>query len=164
MIVIADTSPLNYLIRLGHADLLRVIYGDVFVPSAVLRELRHPEASAEVSAWASAPPAWLGEVHVSQMDTSLPAELALGEREAISLTVQVKADLLLMDERAGRQQAESRKIAIAGTLAVLLVAAARGHIDFPASIAQLKRFGFRISKPLEALLVARSEQSKEPRL
>jgi predicted nucleic acid-binding protein len=55
MIVIADTSPLNYLIRLGQSDLLRNIYGRVLVPRAVLTELKHPEAPAEVRAWASAP-------------------------------------------------------------------------------------------------------------
>jgi predicted nucleic acid-binding protein len=33
MIVIADTSPLNYLIRLGHPEVLRDIYGRVLVPN-----------------------------------------------------------------------------------------------------------------------------------
>jgi len=50
MIVVADTSPLNYLIRLGHPEVLRDIYGRVLVPHAVLIELRHPEAPPEVSA------------------------------------------------------------------------------------------------------------------
>jgi len=61
MIVIADTSPLHYLIRLGHADLLREIYGRVLVPPAVLMERKHPEAPPEVRAWACQPPAWLEE-------------------------------------------------------------------------------------------------------
>jgi predicted nucleic acid-binding protein len=56
MIVVADTSPLNYLIRLGHPDVLREIYGRVLVPRAVLIEMQHPEAPPEVRAWASAPP------------------------------------------------------------------------------------------------------------
>ena len=48
MIVAADTSPLNYLIRLGRPDVLREIYGRVLVPHAVLMEMQHPEAPAEV--------------------------------------------------------------------------------------------------------------------
>jgi len=44
VIVVADTTPLNYLIQLGHADLLRHIYGRVVVPSAVMQEMQHPEA------------------------------------------------------------------------------------------------------------------------
>jgi predicted nucleic acid-binding protein len=50
MIVIADTSPLNYLIRLGHSDLLQVIYGRVLVPPAVLMEMKHRESPHEVRA------------------------------------------------------------------------------------------------------------------
>jgi predicted nucleic acid-binding protein len=81
MIVIADTSPLNYLIRLGHSDLLREIYGRVLVPPAVLTEMKHPEAPAEVRAWACQPPAWLEVMQVQQVDASIPAELGIGERE-----------------------------------------------------------------------------------
>ena len=48
MIVVADTSPLNYLIRLGHLLVLQEIYGRVLVPHAVLIEMQHPEAPPEV--------------------------------------------------------------------------------------------------------------------
>src|SRR5271157_5277035 len=106
MIVVADTSPLNYLIRLGRPDVLREIYGRVVVPRAVLAELLHPEAPPEVSAWASAPPVWLETMQVRQLDPSLAAELGAGEREAISLALEVHADVLLIDERAGRREAE----------------------------------------------------------
>jgi len=40
MIVVADTSPLNYLIRLGRPYVLREIYGRVLVPRAVLVEMQ----------------------------------------------------------------------------------------------------------------------------
>jgi len=43
MIVIADTSPLNYLVLIGQADLLQRLYRRVVIPEAVLRELSHPE-------------------------------------------------------------------------------------------------------------------------
>jgi predicted nucleic acid-binding protein len=36
MIVVADTSPLNYLNLLGQIDLLHVLYGRILVPHAVL--------------------------------------------------------------------------------------------------------------------------------
>jgi predicted nucleic acid-binding protein len=42
MIVVADTSPLNYLIRFGHPNVLHKIYGRVLVPRAVLIEMQHP--------------------------------------------------------------------------------------------------------------------------
>jgi predicted nucleic acid-binding protein len=51
MIVIADTSPLSYLIRLGHVGVLQSIYGQVVVPPAVLNEILHPYAQALVLLW-----------------------------------------------------------------------------------------------------------------
>jgi predicted nucleic acid-binding protein len=160
MVVVADTSPLNYLVRLGHPDILHEIYGRVLVPLAVLRELQHPDAPPEVRLWASSPPLWLESMQVQQMDTSLAAELGIGEREAISLAIQVKADLLLIDERAGRQAAEARQIKIAGTLAVLLEAALLGYFEFPAALEKLRACGFRVSRPVEAVMLARYAQAR----
>ena len=161
MIVVADTSPLNYLIRLGHPDVLREIYGRVLVPHAVLIEMRHPEAPAEVRAWASAPPEWLEEREVQQIDATLAKERGAGEREAISLALEVKAEILLIDERAGRQQARARHIEVAGTLAVLLQASLRGYFDFPVALKQLRQYGFRASQAVEAVMLARYEQAKK---
>ena len=59
MIVIADTSPLNYLILIGEAEVLRRLYGRVVIPEAVLRELQNPQAPAKVAEWIAQPPAWL---------------------------------------------------------------------------------------------------------
>jgi predicted nucleic acid-binding protein len=161
MIVVADTSPLNYPISLGHPDILQEIYGRVLVPHAVLIEMQHPEAPSEVRAWASAPPAWLEERDAQQIDGSLAAELGAGEREAISLALEVDADVLLIDGRAGRQEAEARHIEVAGTLAVLLQASLRGFFDFPDAIKQLRQYGFRASRPVEALMLSRYEQAQK---
>ena len=158
MIVVADTSPLNYLIRLGHPNVLHKIYGRVLVPHAVLIEMKHPEAPTEVRAWASTPPSWLGERQVEQVDESLAAELGAGEREAITLALEVGADDVLIDERAGRKK--ERHIKVAGTLAVLLEASLRGYFELPEAMKQLRQYGFWASRPVEALMLARYEQSK----
>ena len=41
MIVVSDTSPLNYLILLSHVDVLPRLFGQVYVPPSVLNELQH---------------------------------------------------------------------------------------------------------------------------
>jgi hypothetical protein len=56
MIIVADTSPLNYLVLLGHIEILAKIYAEVLVPQTVLDELQDSDAPAEVRAWVSAPP------------------------------------------------------------------------------------------------------------
>jgi predicted nucleic acid-binding protein len=160
MIVVADPSPLNYLIRLGHPEVLQEIYGRVLVPEAVLAEMRHPEAPSEVRAWALAPPNWIELMHVRELDATLSVELGVGEREATSLALEVRADLLLIDERAGRAEAESRRIPVAGTLAVLLQASLRGYFDFPEVVGRLRGFGFRVSAKVEAVMLARYEDAR----
>jgi len=39
-VVIADTSPLNYLVLIGQIELLRRLYGKVLIPTEVLAEHR----------------------------------------------------------------------------------------------------------------------------
>ena len=57
MIVVCDTSPLNYLVLIQHAEVLPSLFGRVIAPPAVMAELQHPGAPTIVRAWAAAPPA-----------------------------------------------------------------------------------------------------------
>ena len=40
MIVVADTSPLHYLVLLEHTQVLQHLYGRIIIPRAVVRELQ----------------------------------------------------------------------------------------------------------------------------
>jgi predicted nucleic acid-binding protein len=51
MIVVADASPLNYLIQINCDTILPELYERVFVPASVIEELRHPSAPLTVAAW-----------------------------------------------------------------------------------------------------------------
>jgi hypothetical protein len=85
MIVVADTSPLNYLIQIDCDGVLPALYQTVLVPLGVVEELKSPKAPAAVSAWTNNIPVWI-EVH--QPAASLDTELSFldrGEREAIQL-------------------------------------------------------------------------------
>lgn len=48
MIVVADTSPINYLIQIEQVSVLSRLYGRVLIPPAVFQELTHPSAPSEV--------------------------------------------------------------------------------------------------------------------
>lgn len=100
-------------------------------------------------------------MQVRQLDASLAVELGNGEREAISLALEIHADILLIDELAGRRAAEARDIEVAGTLAVVLQASLRGYFDLPRTITQLRQHGFRASRAVEELMMARYEQMKK---
>ena len=72
-------------------------------------------------------------------------DIDLGECAAISLTQEINADLLLIDDLDGRQAALERGIAIAGTLGILKFGADKSLLDLPATISVLQKYGFRVS-------------------
>jgi predicted nucleic acid-binding protein len=111
MIVVADTSPLNYLIQIECDGLLPQLYRRVVVPPGVMPELQHPGAPPAVQVWMSRVPAWvdIGSL-VSSFDMGL-AFLGLGEREAIQLAEEQHADLLLIDDRQGPFGGETARTA-----------------------------------------------------
>jgi predicted nucleic acid-binding protein len=51
MIVVADTSPINYLLLIKEIDILPKMYGKVVIPRAVNEELLRPVAPEIVRAW-----------------------------------------------------------------------------------------------------------------
>jgi predicted nucleic acid-binding protein len=48
MIVVADASPICYLLLIGHAELLQKLFGQVVIPQAVRDELNAEGAPAIV--------------------------------------------------------------------------------------------------------------------
>jgi predicted nucleic acid-binding protein len=74
MIVIADTSPLHYLVLLEHTEVLQHLYGRVIIPRAVVRELQAERTPPGVRQWIANPPSWL-EVR----EITVPPDPALAE-------------------------------------------------------------------------------------
>ncbi len=152
MIVIADTTPLNYLILIDLSHILHELFGEVIVPRAVLIEMEPPLAPDKVRQWLAQRPDWLVAKDIRQEDPTL-ALLDPGEREAITLAQELQADLILLDERLGRQEATDRKFDVTGTIGILDQAATRGLIDISAAVSRLRQTNFRISpRLLNALL------------
>jgi predicted nucleic acid-binding protein len=162
MIVIADTTPLNHLILIEQIDLLQALYGRVIVPQAVLSELQAQATPPKVKAWISKRPHWL-EVNRTLLATDPGlARLDPGEHDAIVLAQKLGADLLLMDDLGGRQEAARRNLKVAGTLTVLYLGARRGLVqDFPATIEHLRRTGFRASPEIIKVFLDRHAKAKQ---
>jgi predicted nucleic acid-binding protein len=149
MIVVADSSPLHYLILVGEADLLRQLYGDVTVPDAVAAELTRPASPPIVATWVSAPPSWVTVKTVAPEEiASIPETLDLGERAAIALAETMRADLLLIDETAGRTEARRRHIRVTGTLGVLRAAAEMNLVEVPDLLIRLEATNFYVDEAL----------------
>jgi predicted nucleic acid-binding protein len=162
LIVVADTSPLNYLIEIDYIDLLHQLYGSIVIPHAVAYELSHRDAPLKVRKWVERLPDWVNtRGSSSQPDPGLTS-LDLGEREAIQIALEVDADLLLIDERQGSKEAERRGLTVTGTLGVLLDAGLPELIDPEAAYRRLIReTNFRKSAELENAFFARVRSIKE---
>ena len=152
--VVADTSPLIALARIGELDLLRRLYGRVAVPPAVKGELAigsdRPGARVLEAALAAG---WISVRSVSDRVSvrELSMLLDLGEAEAIEVAAQRRAQVLLIDDARGRRTARRRGIPVAGVAGVLLAAKSRGEIAAVGPILRrLSEAGYRLSPRLVA--------------
>lgn len=150
-IVISNTTPLIALAWLERLDLLPALFGAVHIPDAVHAELHSdPEkmGSAELAA-----ASWL---RVTVVENALAVqmlanELDAGESEAIVLAHEMRAGLLLMDERRGRRRAAEGGLAVTGTLGILIEARKRGLIGpLRPFLDRLRALPFRMTPALYA--------------
>lgn len=147
-VVVADTTPLNYLILIGRVEILASLFGEVMVPEAVMEELRHPKAPPAVCQWLDQLPDWLHIKTVHEIDGTI--QLGKGESESISLALEQKVKVVLMDERLGRRAAEARGLIPIGTLNLIDLADEKGFIDGIAALDALRQTTFRANPELLA--------------
>jgi predicted nucleic acid-binding protein len=152
-VVVADTTPLNYLILIGHVEILASLFGEVLIPHAVLEELSHAEAPEAISRWLLETPVWLRISPVEHLDETI--QLGRGESEAISLAIERRVKVVLIDERLGRGAAEARGLIPVGTLTLIDLADERGLLDGIAALNDLRQTTFRASPELLGRFEAR---------
>lgn len=163
--VVADTSPLFYLAKLGRLTLLRDLFEKVNVPDEVWKETlaathKHPEILPGLRAAKS--DEWI-IVSQLRMPHAMP-ELDLldaGEREAIALARELNADLLIVDDEAGRNVATRLGFTVTGTLGVLISAKQAGLlVALKPEIERLcTETTFRISAELKNNVIRRAGES-----
>ena len=162
-VVVADTSPLNYLVLIQEVSVLAQLYGEVLVPDIVIAELKDPDAPTAVAQWASRLPSWIG-VRPTPLSDERLERLDEGERAAILLAEsQSSPVLLLIDDADGRAEAERRNIATTGTLGVLRAAGLRDLIDLPIALTRLRATNFRCPARILDELMAEDAQRKRAR-
>jgi predicted nucleic acid-binding protein len=160
-VIVSDTTPLNYLIMIGAVEVLFRLYKRVLIPSAVRDELGHPSTPEVVRSWLAQPPYWLEIVNpVASPDPAL-SYLDMGEIQAITLALEHRAELLLIDERDGTIAARRRGLIVIGTLGVLDRAAALGWIDLPTMFDRLRQTTFRTPVLLMETLLEQDAKRKK---
>jgi len=136
LLVVSNTSPLTNLLAIDRLQLLSKLYDTVAVPSAVFQEItlnsdevQPRRGLIEKDDFKSLP--WLEIKRVGNRDlvNALLLELDPGESEAIALSVETKAELLLIDERKGRDVARQMGVNPIGLLGILIEAKGRNVIQ-----------------------------------
>lgn len=143
-VVVADASPLHYLILIDAVQVLPRIFETIHIPVEVRDELVHQETPAAVREWMQQAPKWL-EIQAAPSTLEDPAldVLDFGERAAILLAEAISADLVLIDERAGAKIAQRRGLEVTGTLGVLKLASKAGLLPLREAFERLRSTNFR---------------------
>lgn len=147
MIVIADTSPVNYLVLIGYEFVLPQLYGEVMIPDAVFRELIDADAPGIVRRWIATPPKWV-LIRDEEESDALIGSLDRGESAGILLAERLRADLIILDDAAARHEAERRGLNITETLGVLQTAARDGLLDLADAMGKLSQTNFHVAPEL----------------
>lgn len=163
LIVVSNTSPLTSLAAIGQFDLLRDLFGRVNIPEAVVDELSYGGVAwpglTEVQA-----ASWI-EVHTvsgRQPVDALRLDLDRGEAETIVLGLEFGADLVLLDELAGRHAAQHLGLKVMGVAGLLLRAKALGKVKTIRPLVDRLReqAGFYLSQSVYEQILTRAGEKR----
>lgn len=125
--VVVNTTPLIALSEIGKLNILKDMYGEIFIPKAVYDEVKLEPAYSEVNSS-------LDWINVVDIDNNVYAKmfstrLHAGEVEAIMYAIDTKADLIVLDDKLARKTAKYMGLTVTGTLGVVIKAKEIGYIE-----------------------------------
>ncbi|MBU1205788.1 MAG: DUF3368 domain-containing protein [Proteobacteria bacterium] len=159
--VVSNSSPIIHLAKIGKLSLLREYFNTIMVPESVFKEcVAEGKDRKEVEAIKKAEWIRVAEVQDKKLVKLLQSSLDNGESEAIALSLESGADLILLDDSDAREKARIYGLTVAGTLGVLLRAKKDRKISsLKENIIKLRESGFWVSDFVEERLL---EASGEP--
>jgi predicted nucleic acid-binding protein len=120
VIVVSDTSVVSGLLQSDSLHILQKLYKNIVIPNEVFLELGQLDEVLFNQLFND----WIEVKQVSDnaLLLELSSHLDLGEAEAITLAKDLKADILLIDEKKGRAIATQLGLSITGILGILIEA------------------------------------------
>lgn len=122
MTVVCNATPLINFAAINRLDILQAMFGQVAIPQAVYNETTSSSLPGSQSVLEAIASGWLQVGTASAIAAEILAELDEGEREAISLALEMSEQRILLDEREARQVAQRLGLQVIGTLGILLLA------------------------------------------
>jgi len=143
-IIIADTSCLITLTRIGELNLLERLWHRIWITPEVARE------------YGGGLPDWIGikEVEDKLRQRHFESVLDIGEASTIALALELPNSMVIIDEAKGRKVARENGVPIIGLLGILIQAKKQGLIqDVRSRLMLLRQIGFRFSSTLEQVVL-----------
>jgi len=146
-IAIINASPLIFLSRGGHIDLLLQVARRIIIPRPVATEILARGVS-DPTFQAIKHYSWLENVDSPDIPEGIKIwNLGSGESSVLALALKEKASEIVMDDLAGRRCAMTLNIPVRGTLGVVLMAKQKGIIaQAKPVIEELVRGGMYLSR------------------
>lgn len=144
--VVSNAGPLISLSSIKQLNLLKLLFGTIFIPQAVYREVvilgdnRPGQAEVRKADWIRRL-----DVGSTAMSRLMLDKLDEGESESIVLASDLKADYIILDEKLARRKAKRIGLPVVGTLGIFLMAKKAGHIqNIMSLLAELEKTPFRM--------------------
>jgi len=142
--VISDTSCLIVLSRIGRLNLLKDMYGEIWIPEKGGEEFGEP-----LKTWIR-----IKKVRNRKAVRILELHLDPGESEVIALGLETEDPLLILDDNKARNSAKNLRLKITGTLGIILKAKKKKIITSVSEIIEdLVRENSRISDEVKRELL-----------
>lgn len=153
-LIISNTSPLFYLYRLGHLQLLQQLYKHIVIPEAVVDELEAGrEQGEEVPNIAEYDWIEVRSCHVPRL-VRLITDFGAGEAQVLALALEEPNSLVILDERLAREVALLQNLRVTGTAGVILKAKQMGFIPAVKPLLnRLLQLNFRLSDAVTATIL-----------
>ncbi len=157
-LIVSDTSPLLNLALIEQLPLLESQFSRITVPEQVWDELAAGEGVLDgLKELRDTEFLHVVEVPRSNLFTEIRHELDRGESAAICYAIEHGADLILLDEKDGRQVARRHDLTMTGVVGILLRGAKDGQIELADELDSLREAGFWISDDLYSEVLSRAE-------
>jgi predicted nucleic acid-binding protein len=156
---ISNTSPLLYLHRTGVLEWLPRLFSEIWVPGAVVRELKE----GQLRGYDVPDLKGCGWVQIIEPRSIAPEWFALdlgpGEIAVVSLALENPTLVVLLDDALARRIAQAAGLNIWGTLKVLLEAKSQGlTATIEPLIGRLKNAGMWISDDIERRILTLAKE------
>lgn len=154
--VVVNTTPILILGHIGKLDILRKLYGEIYITDAVFREITVTNDAASAALLSAKEWIHVMSIEKPQDYAMFRAKLHAGEVETMILAMQKDfcADLVILDDLAARKTAKFLGLTVTGTMGVLLRAKQEGLIqEIKPLVDEIIANGFYISDKMIRMIL-----------